>query len=204
MPLDGINPYWVVVLDNCSIHHIAEVWYTLQEIGVFVQYLRSYHLTDQTSIQLKKYFLKLRLRDTQLKLWIIFGGTIIVLANKSTLMHGFASWSVSVMNLGISDYRKPRLNCVGRLSPLKLTTHAIEMNTYLFAKNDDFQQRSGNYSYVRTAIDRNKHYLGPVVKILWNKLFMNSPHCLEALSAAILWLMTRNQGESWACELRVW
>ena len=25
MPFDGINPYSVVVLDNCTIHHTAEV-----------------------------------------------------------------------------------------------------------------------------------------------------------------------------------
>ena len=39
IPFDGSNPHSVVVLDNCSIHHITEVQHILQEVYVLVQYL---------------------------------------------------------------------------------------------------------------------------------------------------------------------
>lgn len=42
MPFNGINPHSVVVLDNCSIHHITEVTSILQEVGVLVHYLPPY------------------------------------------------------------------------------------------------------------------------------------------------------------------
>ena len=42
MPFDGKNPHSVVVLDNCSIHHITEVTSILQEVGVLVHYLPPY------------------------------------------------------------------------------------------------------------------------------------------------------------------
>ena len=48
------------------------------------------------------------------------------LANKSITMHGFTSWSVSVMISSLNDYRKPFLNCVGRLSLPKFTTCTTE------------------------------------------------------------------------------
>ncbi len=42
MPFNGFNPHSVVVLDNCSIHHIAEVKTMLEEIGVLVHFLPPY------------------------------------------------------------------------------------------------------------------------------------------------------------------
>ena len=42
MPFNGINPHSVVVLDNCSIHHVVEVKRMLEEIGVLVHYLPPY------------------------------------------------------------------------------------------------------------------------------------------------------------------
>ena len=48
------------------------------------------------------------------------------LANKSITMHGFTSWSVSVMILSLSDHRKPLLNRAGSLSLAKITTRATE------------------------------------------------------------------------------
>ena len=42
MPFDGTNPHSVVVLDNCSIHHCADVEATLRDIGVLVHYLPPY------------------------------------------------------------------------------------------------------------------------------------------------------------------
>ena len=42
LPFDGRNPHSVVVLDNCSIHHISEVRQVLEEVGVLVHYLPPY------------------------------------------------------------------------------------------------------------------------------------------------------------------
>ena len=41
-PFDGLNSKSVVILDNCSIHHCAEVESTLREIGVMVHFLPPY------------------------------------------------------------------------------------------------------------------------------------------------------------------
>ena len=42
LPFDGRNPHSVVVLDNCSIHHISEVQQVLEGVGVLVHYLLPY------------------------------------------------------------------------------------------------------------------------------------------------------------------
>ena len=42
MPFDGVNPHSVVVLDNCSIHHIAEVNSMLEEVRVLEHFLPPY------------------------------------------------------------------------------------------------------------------------------------------------------------------
>ena len=42
MPFNGINPHSVVVLDNCAIHHTAEVKWMLKWIGVLVHFLLPY------------------------------------------------------------------------------------------------------------------------------------------------------------------
>ena len=42
MPFNGSNPHSVLVLDNCSIHHIHEVKDLLQQSGILVLYLPPY------------------------------------------------------------------------------------------------------------------------------------------------------------------
>ena len=42
LPFDGINCHSVVVLDNCSIHHIPEVAAMIEEVGAIVHYLPPY------------------------------------------------------------------------------------------------------------------------------------------------------------------
>ena len=36
-PLDGINPHRVVILDNCSIHHVSEAIKMIEEVRALVQ-----------------------------------------------------------------------------------------------------------------------------------------------------------------------
>jgi len=42
MPFNGTNPHSVVVLDNCSIHHIDEVVDMIHEVGALVHFLPPY------------------------------------------------------------------------------------------------------------------------------------------------------------------
>ena len=42
MPFDGRNPHSVVVMDNCSIHHVQEVVTSILDVGALVHFLASY------------------------------------------------------------------------------------------------------------------------------------------------------------------
>ena len=42
MPFDGRNPHSVVVMDNCSIHHVQEVVTSIQDVGALVHFLAPY------------------------------------------------------------------------------------------------------------------------------------------------------------------
>ena len=42
MPFNGTNPHSVLILDNCSIHHVLEVKDLLQQSGILVLYLPPY------------------------------------------------------------------------------------------------------------------------------------------------------------------
>ena len=42
MPFEGSNPNSVVILDNCSIHHVQEVKQALTDCEVIVHYLPPY------------------------------------------------------------------------------------------------------------------------------------------------------------------
>ena len=42
MPFDGSNPHSIVILDNCSIHHVPGVVEMIQEVGALVHFLPPY------------------------------------------------------------------------------------------------------------------------------------------------------------------
>ena len=42
MPYNGINPHSVVIMDNCSIHHVPEVVKSIQDVGALIHYLPPY------------------------------------------------------------------------------------------------------------------------------------------------------------------
>ena len=44
MPYNGINPHSVVIMDNCSIHHIPEVVKSIQDVGALAHFLPPYSL----------------------------------------------------------------------------------------------------------------------------------------------------------------
>ena len=51
MPFNGTNPNSVVLLDNCSVHHVEGVVDTIQEMGTIVHFLSPYS-PDLTLIEL--------------------------------------------------------------------------------------------------------------------------------------------------------
>ena len=42
MPFNGINPHSVVIMDNCTIHHVPEVVRSITDIGALVHFLPPY------------------------------------------------------------------------------------------------------------------------------------------------------------------
>ena len=42
MPFNGLNPHSVIIMDNCSIHHIPEVARSILDVGALVHYLPPY------------------------------------------------------------------------------------------------------------------------------------------------------------------
>ena len=42
MPFNGVNPHSVVVLNNCSIHHIEGIALMIEEVGTLVHFLPPY------------------------------------------------------------------------------------------------------------------------------------------------------------------
>ena len=42
MPFNGINPHSVVILDNCSIHHVPQIAKSIQDVGALLMYLPPY------------------------------------------------------------------------------------------------------------------------------------------------------------------
>ena len=59
MPFDGTNPRFVIIMDNCSIHHVEEVNQILREAGIIVLYLPPYspnlNLTEELFSYIKQY-----------------------------------------------------------------------------------------------------------------------------------------------------
>ena len=42
MPFNGTNPHSIVILDNCSIHHVPEVVKAVQDVGSLLIFLPPY------------------------------------------------------------------------------------------------------------------------------------------------------------------
>ena len=42
LPFNGVNPHSVVVMDNCSVHHIEETVSMVEEVGALVHFLPPY------------------------------------------------------------------------------------------------------------------------------------------------------------------
>jgi len=56
MPFDGDNPRSIAILDNCSVHHVAEVESSLKQAGILVYYLPPYSPDLNPAEELFSYF----------------------------------------------------------------------------------------------------------------------------------------------------
>ena len=61
LPYDGENPHSILIMDNCSIHHVQPVLHTLKQMGILILFLPPYS-PDMNPIEelfsYVKYFLK--------------------------------------------------------------------------------------------------------------------------------------------------
>ena len=58
LPFDGQNPPSIVVLDNCSIHHVQQVTDLFAAAGILVIFLPPYSPDYMTTFSYVKYYLK--------------------------------------------------------------------------------------------------------------------------------------------------
>ncbi len=42
MPFDGKNPHSIVVMDNCTIHHVPEIRKSIEDVGALLIFLPPY------------------------------------------------------------------------------------------------------------------------------------------------------------------
>ena len=60
-PFDGINPHSVLVLDNCTVHHVQDVKDLLQQVGIVALFLPPYSpdlMPLEEAFSFVKYYLK--------------------------------------------------------------------------------------------------------------------------------------------------
>ena len=62
LPYDGENPQSILVMNNCSIHHVQPVLETLQDMGIFVLFLPPYS-PDMNPIEEMFIYIKYYLKD---------------------------------------------------------------------------------------------------------------------------------------------
>ena len=84
MTFDGVNPSSVVLLDNCSVHHVSGVETTIEDVGALLHYLPPYS-PDYNPIELMFSKVKSAIREMELELSATQDIETIVLAAFSTV-----------------------------------------------------------------------------------------------------------------------
>ena len=84
MTFNGSNPNSVIILDNCSIHHVPNVASTFRDVGVLVHYLPPYS-PDYNPIELLFSKVKAVIRQMELEFSVTKDIDTIVLAAFSTI-----------------------------------------------------------------------------------------------------------------------
>lgn len=84
MPFNGINPNSVLILDNCSVHHVDEVHQALSDCGVLVHFLPPYS-PDYNPIELAFSKVKYAIKSMEAEMHAINDIETIVLAAFATI-----------------------------------------------------------------------------------------------------------------------
>lgn len=84
MPFDGHNPRSVVIMDNCSIHHIDEVTELTQQTGALVHWLPPYSL-DYNPIEEAFSKVKAMMKAMEVEMQILQDIETVVYAAFSTI-----------------------------------------------------------------------------------------------------------------------
>ena len=84
MPFNGTNPNSVLILDNCSVHHVDEVHQALGDCGVLTHYLPPY-LPDYNPIELAFSKVKYAIKSMETEMQAINDLETIVLAAFATI-----------------------------------------------------------------------------------------------------------------------
>ena len=91
MPFNGTNPHSVVILDNCSIHHIGGIVEIIEEVGALVLYLPPY--TPQTIILSRRHFqMSNRLRAMDMEADVMDTGSLVLAAFSYITAYDYQQW----------------------------------------------------------------------------------------------------------------
>ena len=66
-PFNGINPNSVVIIDNCSIHHVQDIVETIREVGAMLHFLPPYS-PDLNPIEMAFSKVKHGIKDLELSM----------------------------------------------------------------------------------------------------------------------------------------
>ena len=86
MPFNGTNRNSVLILDNCSVHHVHEVDQALSDCGVITHYLPPYS-PDYNPIELAFSKVKYAIKSMEAEMQAINDLETIVLAAFATITH---------------------------------------------------------------------------------------------------------------------
>lgn len=98
MPFNGMNPNSVVILDNCSVHHVNEVHQALDDCGVITHYLPPYS-PDYNPIELAFSKVKYIIKSMEAEMQAINDLDTIVLAAFASITP--ADCQAWINNIGI-------------------------------------------------------------------------------------------------------
>ena len=84
MPFNGVNPRSVVVLDNCSIHHIPEIVASIEDVGALVYFLPPYS-PDFNPIEEAFSKVKTVLRSTEVEMANVTDVELLLLASFTSI-----------------------------------------------------------------------------------------------------------------------
>ena len=92
MIFNGTNPNSVIIMDNCSVHHIPGIADTIQKVGVLVHYLPPYS-PDYNPIELLFSKVKSSLRAMEMEMsHILDVDTVILLAFSTVTSDDCTAW----------------------------------------------------------------------------------------------------------------